>query len=633
MYTTGTFGAGKTGHLCILDNVLLYNLNFGKYQAMDIEPKRNVALYKAPDKLLDEIQAAVPSKLEDRFRIVDDLYDVGKYDILNLDEGYLSVNALDALRKSAKYFIESIVTLRHKGVIIIVNSPDDGILRGLRKKSQFRFYKTLSRGYLYETADKFAKRYDEILPRLLPDQTLFETSHIHFLQEQIFEGVLQMDLTRYCPWYNDRISRSFEGENFDAYLRKIKKVKDDSEKLIELLMKKFEDKVDKINKKLVKGLLWDEYPKLYRKFEPHLTNIVETVKWRVFKQKELGGSDIGGVQDLKVPTIIKHNEQPSPKDADNEYSYDDSCAQFFKGFYRKNLPEAVSYRKIIPEMIYDWVCGSSQRQIAFDHDVGLTKTNQLIKKYRSGEGLDSDLLRLSTVYELFIAKETLGRRAGGKSDPDIFFHDDTTNEIIGAGEVKLIDDVSSTLTFFQEHTKNNSFLTLTPSFHYCRDHGIDKYPLFLRNPKWGDKDLMIPVKVDDSNKVTVSKDRIEEYTENYDNFDKYEFYSISPLQEESEKTASKPSNEVQKETHHEAMNKREMLIDVVKTSKANGEDGLSIAQLIIKTLQRKFGKTLLFGFTREELKHEIKETIPTSLYLGKLDIITDCVFDELNSAP
>lgn len=87
------------------------------------------------------------------------------------------------------------------------------------------------------------------------------------------------------------------------------------------------------------------------------------------------------------------------------------------------------------------------------------------------------------------------------------------HEIIGCGECKLIDDISSTITLYQQALGNtrNKKMTLGPSYNYCKENNIRFYPFFLRNPKWGNFDLVIPVEVDGDNKITVSKGNIKYY--------------------------------------------------------------------------------------------------------------------------
>ena len=116
------------------------------------------------------------------------------------------------------------------------------------------------------------------------------------------------------------------------------------------------------------------------------------------------------------------------------------------------------------------------------------------------------------MYKFWVAKATSGEREGAKSKPDEWYYDEK-QEIIGCGECRLIDDISSTITFYQQALGNrkNKKMTLEPSYNYCKENNIKFYPFFLRNPKWGNVDLVIPIEVNGDNKITISKANLEYY--------------------------------------------------------------------------------------------------------------------------
>ncbi|MFW9896328.1 MAG: hypothetical protein ACFFD7_11030 [Candidatus Thorarchaeota archaeon] len=485
IWTISTFGAGKSALLCILCNLLLTH----GYET------RNVALYQAPKKLLEAIQKAVPREFKHKFRIVEQLSEVRPFDIFCIDEGYLSADAKNALTRDSQNFIESLTTLRHSSVFTILNSPDDGILRGYRLKSQFRFYKLLPDGYIDEVNDRFAKKYGDIITNLTEEQTIFQITHIDFLKKGIRRGALVLPLKKYCPWYNEQIFRNFEGEDFDAYMRKLRKKKDRMEAVIQLLIDEFRDD---LNRKRAEGFLFDEHLEIFRKFESDIGNMVKVALYRLYLKQIEDEEDYNSKSyELEIPSIIM---DPAKEDV--------SCANFFRAYYFNNMLFN-GYKKVLLNTIYLWIIGFSQRKIAFETGYGLGTINKLLQDYNSGEGLSSDLLRIKTVYEFWVAKITVGHRDGGKSIPDTWYNNDK-NEIIGCGECKLIDDLSSTLTFYQK-TLGNKKRTLEPSYNYCKENNIQYYPFYLRNPKWGNFDLVIPIEVDGNNKITVSKANIKEY--------------------------------------------------------------------------------------------------------------------------
>ena len=484
----GTFGAGKSALLCIISN---FFLKYG-YE------KRNIAFYQAPHKLLEAIQKAVPMEFKHKFRIIERLSEVNPFDILCIDEGYLSADAKKSLEKDSVNFIASLTTLRHSSVFTILNSPDDGILRGYRLKAQFRLYKLLPDGYIDEVNDRFAKRYGDIITKLREDQTIFQITHIDFLKKGIRRGALVLPLKKYCPWYNEQISRNFEGEDFDAYMRKLKKKKDRMEAVIQLLI---DDFGNNLNRKLAEGFLFDDHIEIFREFESDIGYIVKVASYRLYlRQKDEADDYHARIYELELPTIIT---DPTKEDT--------SCANFFRGYYFNNMPFN-KHKKAFLDIIYYWIRGFSQRKIAFETGYGLGTVNKLLQDYNSGEGLSSDLLRIKTVYEFWVAEATKGKRDGAKSKPDELYSNEN-HEIIGCGECKLIDDISSTITLYQQVLGNtrNKKMTLGPSYNYCKENNIRFYPFFLRNPKWGNFDLVIPVEVEGDNKITVSKANIKYY--------------------------------------------------------------------------------------------------------------------------
>lgn len=268
----GTFGAGKSALLCTL---CTFFLKYG-YE------KRNVAFYQAPKKLLKAIQKAVPEEFKNKFRIIETLSEVKSYDILCIDEGYLSADAKNALNKDSRNFIASLTTLRHSSVFTILNSPDDGILRGYRVKAQFRLYKLLPDGYIDEVNDRFAKKYGELITNLTEKETIFQITHIDFLKKGVRKGFFILPLKEYCPWYNDQISRHFEGEDFDAYMRKLIKKKARMEAVIQLLINKFGGD---LNRKRAEGFLFDKHIKIFKEFESDMGNIVKVALYRMYESQ------------------------------------------------------------------------------------------------------------------------------------------------------------------------------------------------------------------------------------------------------------------------------------------------------------------------------------------------------------
>ena len=69
-------------------------------------------------------------------------------------------------------------------------------------------------------------------------------------------------------------------------------------------------------------------------------------------------------------------------------------------------------------------------------------------------------------------------------------------------------------------------MVLEPAYNYCKMNNIQYFPLFLRNPKWANADLLIIVDINGDNKITVSKALLKEYTQlgKIQNFNYQEFF-------------------------------------------------------------------------------------------------------------
>jgi len=523
----GQIESGKSVLASMLANQLLLS-------AIDI---RKVPLYQAPSKLLREIQRAIPKDIfdKDHFRIIERLSEVEPFDVFFIDEGYLSADAKDALTKQSKNFIQSLVTLRHSSVFSILNSQDDGILKRYRTKAQFKFYKSLTDGFIEENPiDKFAKKHAELIPILKQKETLFRITHPRFTNgyPRIRVGKLVMDYHDYCPWWNEEISRNFEGETFDAMLRRTEKIKDRSENLIKLLASKFHDK---ITIAIARGFLWDNYPELLIEFEDHLKYIVNAIKSRYkleeferlrYKRKEKEEEEEDDDNDTPSSHYVDKIYLP---EVNRTISFQD----FLLNFYRINLKTLPAKEREYHSLImWDWANGKSQADIMDDRGGSPNTINDIIKKYRSGIKLSNDYHRVAFALEYYIALYTDGIRQGGQSQPDLMYYQN--HDKLGPGEVKLIETKSNRIRFYI-NSRNSDHHSLTPSYEYCLNHGLKCFPLFYFWPKWGITPIMIPVNLPEGssqyeNSFFVEKASYEEYELNFKLFNKFTFFLAPPRQ-------------------------------------------------------------------------------------------------------
>ena len=400
IWIVGTAGAGKSALMCILDDILLKN----SY------PKRNVAFYKAPKNLLKEVRKAVPSLLRDKFRNITKLSEVKKFDILNIDEGYLTADAKNALTKDSTNFIASLTTLRHNSVIIILNSLDNGILRGYRTKAQIRFYKLLPEGYLNETNDKFAKKHRDSITTLLQEHTIFSISHIDFLKKDIKKGVLILPLKKYCWWYNEKISRSFEGEDFDARMRRLVKKKKEMESVIELLMREFGRE---LTVKKAKGFLFNEYLEIFREFEADINIIVDVANYITWKNQRQQEEEIREemIEQTNDSNLVIYDGLFS-----NDFSYTED--QIFD-LIRKNEKWRNIERNI--SIFQEGEEGKKQQEIAVKYDRSYNRVSEIIKEVRGAVNYWKGILFENFVVKKLNQSGLFGKviKEGGKGEADI----------------------------------------------------------------------------------------------------------------------------------------------------------------------------------------------------------------------
>ena len=480
--------------------------------------KRNVALYQAPSSLLKAILEAVPKYMKEKFRIVERLSEVESFDVLGIDEGYLTADAKDALRKNSSNFIKSITTLRHKSIFTIMNSLDNGILKGYRLKAQFRFYKLITDGYIEETRDKFAKNYGDIVTNLREEQTLFQITHIDFLKAGIRRGILELHLDDYCPWYNKKISRSFEGEDFDAGLREINKKKMRMEKVIQLITGKYGTKLLKTKTlQKVQGFLFDEHIKLYNEFEQYIPIIVKVAIYRMDELQEQQAEQDEQQKKSLIETIVIPNLS---------LENDNSCAVFFRDFYSSN-----GRNKMFQDLVFQVISkamGLREAERFFNGSVKYNQIQKLITKFQSGKNLENPDYRFASVYEMYCAKKTGGIRAGGVGEPDIFYKN-SDGDVIGIGECKFyMTHTGNSQEFFQQiKQKHNG--KLNSGYNYCNKNDLEKYILFFRVVNWGNYDLAVPIPKEGSNKILIFKDEVPEHVEKFFNFNQEEFFQDNKL--------------------------------------------------------------------------------------------------------
>ena len=515
-YTKGLYGSGKSAHLFKLNQLLI-----------DAAPNyRNTAFFKAPDDLLKVIKRAIPGDLGKKFRIVDRLSEIENYDILCFDEGYLTLDAKSYFEKNAQNIIKSIVNIRHHNVVAIINSDDHGgILKRLRTKIFFWFYKTHTHGAIEEDrTDKFAQKYKSLLTKLFNrDYCLFRFSHMDFLKRDLTDGMLYLPLREIIPWWNEGISKYFSNKSFDAGLRELNEKAERIEPIIQKLGSIYGKK---ITRDQVRGYLFDHERENYIEFRDSISEIVSVIKSR-FKIAELNKEKYMDRSEEDYLEVIEHDPQFYQNVNIPEITTKTSFQDFILLFYSSNLLDLKIEERIYQaNIMHDWSCGLNQREIRDNHGGSLTTINKIIKKFRSGYNLINDNLRICFVLEHYIALKTSAGRLGGKGDPDLMYYENYKE--LGPGEVKLIiPGHGKKYVKFYIYSKDPNHHSLNPSFRYCLNKNIKKFPLFYFWPKWGDSPIMIPIYLSEqktSNSFLIGMDNYDEYSLNFKTFNKFTFF-------------------------------------------------------------------------------------------------------------
>lgn len=516
MWIIGTFGSGKS--------VLLMMLAWQLY--ISSKGKRRIVLFRPPEKMLKTIYESVPEDHQNAFVSVERLDEVRSFDILCIDEGILNANAKRALHKDSENFKESLITLRHSSVITILNAQDDGILRGFRTIAQVRFYKTLTTGFIEETPKmKFIKNYKDLLTKHLKVQhALFEISHQTFINKRITEGVIIMDYHDYFPWWNEDMSRSFDGEDFDARLRREKKIMQRAEQVIQLLGNTFGPS---ITNTFARGFLRDNHPQLFLEFEPHLKDLVAIIKTR-FALSKFNKQKYYDKESVDLETL-ESSQTTYQRIMIPNFEKDMTFQEFLLEFYRKNLTGLEDKEREYQALIlHDWSNGLSQRAILENRGGNSYKINQVVKRYRSGIDLANDELRICYILEHYCALKTDGKRVSGIGKPDIMYFENVKE--LGPGEVKVVQPSGKSITLHL-FSKNMNHHTLNPSYEYCLKNGLKRFPLFYFWPKWGESPMMIPVKMPQFRKsarldytITLLQEDYEEYKLDFNTFNKFTYF-------------------------------------------------------------------------------------------------------------
>jgi len=228
------------------------------------------------------------------------------------------------------------VNIRHHNVVAIINSDDHGgVLKRLRIKIFFWFYKTHTHGEIEEDrTDKFAQKYKNYLTRLFnKDWCLFRFSHIDFLKRGITEGKLYLPLKKIIPWWTEEISKYFSNQSFDAGLRQLNRKAERMEPIIQKLATNLGPK---LTIQEARGYLFDHDKEGYLEFQDTLSEIVSVIKSR-FKTNQLNKEKYIERSEEKYLESIEHDPRFYQTVNIPQITKDTSFPEFVQSFYNLNL--------------------------------------------------------------------------------------------------------------------------------------------------------------------------------------------------------------------------------------------------------------------------------------------------------
>lgn len=458
------------------------------------DSKRNVKIYKAPLKLLEEIKLAFPPVFADRFGIIDDVFDIEENDILGIDEAGLVLDGKKALTKEQREFIAGLTYARHNHVPVIWCTVHSGISKHMKILSEIKIYKHMNYDFmsaLVKDGDYFVKEKAHILTRIPIEKALFRANYRYFSDSkgnQIYEGGLILPKDKYCKWFSDGISQNMFGSSMASERSKDMDAKTNLDSVVQEVIDFYGNELKKGNRNaLIHGYLQKVKPLEYQKYRDYISDIGYQALYQLFVNKQDNTPEIK--VKLDIPKISV--------DIDGS-----GFIPFMEKMYIENLPQRVIFnhkttfeREKLLEVLKSWASGLGIRQITIPIGKGKTIAqlviNDIIKLFKDGKRKSASIpnnLRLYNIYEIWIQKRTHASvRDGSIGEPDLYFEIDGQKY---PAECKLWDDIAKCLAMDKR-------VKLKPSLDYCSKYDISHFPLFFRNVKWGDVDYMFDIPVKD----------------------------------------------------------------------------------------------------------------------------------------
>jgi hypothetical protein len=454
MMNIGGRGSGKTAQIFKIITIFLDSLG----------NSCGIVFYNAPTTFIEKIKKYSPGKFSDhvmsinRMRQLTEIKQKYKYILLCFDEGMRDLNAKDALKKSSRRLEKMVAISRQQDIFLIYNTQIQNINKTMRSMTDMRFYKGNTKPAVTESDDKFAQDHLKYIKKLYNDDlkkfAAFESEYSHFKDGKndiIDSGVLELDLFKYVPWWNDEISRAYEDVNLDAEFDEFEEEYVLIEQCADLLENEIPRKqLEKLTSGAIRGYLNRNHRELYYDVSNYINRVVDEIKARNLEFDILNLADNdeapGAAPDLKFEkwdfaTFLKENFKDIDKDTADIYYY--------------------------------WAMGMSNRQI-YPCVPNMTdyRVNEILKEFRQ-RGKNKNENRAGFLFEKWAAfeyDESRGKIGGQTSECDYIAAD---QEIF---TFKCYDDVKKSKNFSQS-------VDFSPEFKEAKRLG-KKYWAVFYDPKW-----------------------------------------------------------------------------------------------------------------------------------------------------
>jgi len=465
----GMVGSGKSALAAIVTSILL-----------ESDSRRRCAVYQSPS-LAAAVQAAAPGGVRERFRAVGSLREIQNHDVVWIDEGALSANAKEALRVELRAFGKALRKVRHKRIVVLLLSQDDGVLLEFRKLAQFWFLKRASPALLELMRSNALVRAHERRLRTLPRTRALLISNYYSFSHT---GLLTLPLKRYCPWWGRAVSQNMAAESFDDEFERAARIRAQVREVAQEAVGEFGKTLLKGKASaLLRGWLAAERPEVYHDLRKHVSDILDAAVYLLYKgEKRKEEEKVAALRDVVVPP--------------EGIGFGDYVRQFLSEnsicFFRRSVSPG-DEREVVA-LVADSV---PQRRAAQETGLSATMVSRIWSYYwgkrktRGGEFAPREL-QVWALYERYVAARVGGKRLGGNSEPDVIAPGDV------AISCKIYNARDKALTFYVSED-------FRPEAGWARARGQDSFQLWVRNIAWGPHDCVLEVRVDGGERVVVHK--------------------------------------------------------------------------------------------------------------------------------